>query len=130
MKSKGIDIDVTLGWWHRFRARNPQIILRKGESLSQAWLDATNRDVVDAYYALLYNILEERQLLNKPSQIFNCDETGVPLVARTGHVIVEKGLQHPYVATSGDKKNLTVLACVSATAYVLPPIIIFDRKKN
>ena len=105
--------------------RNPPIILRKGESLSQALLDATNRDVVDAYYALLYNVLEERQLLNKPGQIFNCDETGVPLVAHTGQDIVEKGLHHPYVATSGDKKYLTVLACVSATGYVIPPTIIF-----
>jgi len=32
------------------------------------------------------------------------------------------------VITSGDKTNVTVLACVSASGYALPPMIIFNRK--
>ena len=103
--------------------------MRQAEPLAQVRLNATKREVVDAYYLNLHRILEEENLFEKPGQIFNCDETGVPLNPRTGRVIVERGCSHPYVATSGDKTQLTVLACVSATGYVLPPTVVLDRKK-
>ncbi|XP_065837914.1 uncharacterized protein [Oscarella lobularis] len=128
-RKSAAEITVGLGWWQRFRERHPQIALRQAEPLAQVRLNATKREVVDAYYLNLHRILEEENLFEKPGQIFNCDETGVPLNPRTGRVIVERGCSHPYVATSGDKTQLTVLACVSATGYVLPPTVVLDRKK-
>ena len=32
------------------------------------------------------------------------------------------------VFTSGDKTNVTVLACISASGYALPPMITFNGK--
>ena len=43
-------------------------------------------------------------------------------------VIVPRGIKHPTSITSGNKAQITVLACVSASGYALPPLVIFDRK--
>eukprot|EP00118_Oscarella_pearsei_P023799 m.289493 g.289493 ORF g.289493 m.289493 type:complete len:291 (+) comp40715_c2_seq20:875-1747(+) len=128
MKCEGRCVQITDGWWRRFKARHPRLSLRKGESLSHVRLLATSRQVLDNYYEHLCSILVDSDIMTKPERIFNCDETGVSLEAATGRVIVEKGTAHPYLATSGDKKQITVLASVSASGSIHPPMIIFDRK--
>ena len=37
-------------------------------------------------------------------------------------------INHPYTVTSGDKAQITVLACGNAAGSSIPPMIIFDRK--
>ena len=58
----------------------------------------------------------------------NCDESGFPLDPAPPKVAVIKGQKHPYNVSSGDKAQITVLACCSAGGYVIPPFIIFDLK--
>ena len=36
-------------------------------------------------------------------------------------------MQNPSAIGSGDKSQITVLACCSAAGYVLPPFVILDR---
>ena len=43
-------------------------------------------------------------------------------------MIAVKGQKHPRAITSGNKKQITVLACASAASYTLPPLVIFVRK--
>ena len=126
--AKGLDVQVTEDWWERFRARHPNLTLRKGEPLSRARMKVTDRSVLDRYYDLLYHILVSNDLLNKPAQIFNCDETGIPLCHKTGKVITDKKQKHPYTVTSGDKTQITVLACGNEAGYAIPPMVIYDRK--
>jgi len=48
------------------------------------WLDAMNkREALEKYFSLLKRTLEENDLMNKPSQIYNIDESGVPLDHRS-----------------------------------------------
>ena len=58
-------------------------------------------------------------------EIFNCDETGLPLEHTPPCVVSIKGQKHLRAATSGYKKNITVMACCNV---VIPPLIIFRRK--
>lgn len=60
------------------------------------------------------------------SRIFNLDESGIPLQHRPGKRIALKGQKHVIVTTSGNKANITVLACVSASGFVMPPMVIFN----
>ncbi len=39
------------------------------------------------------------------------------------------GLRYLNMTTSGNKAQLTVLACVSAAGYAIPPMILFDRRR-
>ena len=58
----------------------------------------------------------------------NCDETGLPLAHKPPKVVAHATQKHPYAVTSGDKSQITILACASASGYTIPPMIIFDRK--
>ena len=64
-------------------------------------------------------------------QVFNCDETGLSVVHRPGKVMAEVRRRNVYAVTSGEKgKTHTVVSCVSASGYVLPPMMIYPRKQS
>ena len=56
-------------------------------------------------------------------QVYNCDETGVSIVHKSGKVLAKLGRRNVYAITSAEKgKTHTILSCVSASGYVLPPM--------
>jgi len=119
---------VSHGWWDRFRARHPHLSLRTGESLAYVHAVSTSRPILDKYFDLLEEVFSQNHLQDRPGRIFNLDESGLLLQHRPGRRIGMKGQRHVNVITSGSKTNITVLACVSASGYALPPMIIFNRK--
>jgi len=55
-------------------------------------LDAMkDREVLENYFSLLKSTLEENELMDKPSQIYNLDESGVLLDHRLPYVLTKKG---------------------------------------
>lgn len=98
------------------------------EKLSYARTVATDPIVINHYFDLLVKSLYENDLLECPSQIFNCDETGLPLEHTPSSVIGIRGQKHPWALTSGDKKQITVLGCVNAAGNAIPPLVIHARK--
>jgi hypothetical protein len=73
---------VTDGWWRRFMERQPELSLRRGDPTAHVRMDATNKATIDAYYDLLHETLEAHKLLDNPAQIYNIDESGMPLDPR------------------------------------------------
>lgn len=63
-------------------------------------------------------ILEKYRLKDKPSQLHNCDESGMPLPK----IIAIKGRQ----ITSGKTQ---ILSSVSAAGKTMPPMVVFTGKK-
>lgn len=60
-------------------------------------------------------------LIAKPSQIFDSDETGVTIVHKPSKVVAHIGRRNvPSLTSAGKGKMHTVLACVSANGQVLP----------
>ena len=131
MKKRGtLCAPVTKGWWESFRKRHPQLSLRSPETLSYARAVASSRDIVDDYFDLLQETMIQNGLSNKPALIFNCDESGFPLSPNAvGKLIALRGQKHFWVNSSSEKAQITVLACASASGYILPPMIIYDRKR-
>ena len=125
---KGYHGTVSYGWWDSFRKRHPDISLRKAEPLAHPRVICNTPEVINKYFDLLEETLVENDLLEKPCQIFNCDESGFPLDPTAPIVVVARGQKHPYSISSGDKTQITVLVCCSAGGYVIPPFIIYDRK--
>jgi len=116
---QGIEtVNVTQGWW-KFRHRHPKLSLRSAESLAFHRAISVTTEVVDNYFDLLEETLHQNDLLSKPSLIFNCDESGMPLSHRPGHCIARKGQKHVTPAVSGNKSQITILACASATGGIL-----------
>ena len=76
---------------------------------------------------MLEETIHKNGLTNRPAQIFNCNETGLPLTHKPLKVFVHVGQKHPYAVTSNEKAQITVLACRSAAGYCIPPMVVFDR---
>ncbi len=125
--SKDISTNVSNGWWERYVQRHPHIRLRAAVPLSLARAMASDRDVLNRYFDMLEDCLRSNEILNRPSCIFNCDETGVPLNPQSLKVVTEKGAKHPSYISSGCKIQVTVMACTCAAGYAIPPLVIFDR---
>ena len=125
---KGIDANVSNGWWERFCQRHPSITLRAAVPFSLARAMATDSEVLNKYFDMLEECLQHNKIFDTPGQIFNCDETGLPLNPMCLKVVDKVGSKNPSFITSGDKSQLTVLACCSAAGYAIPPFVIFDRK--
>ena len=92
VEAKGFHQQLSLGWWDRFRHRHQEkLTIKEGESLSCARLAATDKVVIDRNYDLLETTLLENDLMNKPMQNFNADETGMPLGQKAERLsLVEK----------------------------------------
>ena len=128
VNDKGRDAKVTNGWWESFKKRHPDLSLRNPEPLAHQRAVSCSHKAISKYFDLLERSVKDNNLSNKPSQIFNCDESGFPLDPSSPKVVVPKGAKHPYAVKSGNKAQVTVLACCSASGYVIPPLVIFDRK--
>ena len=75
---------------------------------------------------LLHQTLIEHDLADKSNKIFNLDESGMPLDPCPPKVITQNGVKHSVSITTGDKAQITTLACCSAAGYVIPPLVMFD----
>jgi len=63
-------------------------------------------------------------------QIFNVDETGVSIVHKVGKVTTQIGCKNVWSITSGENgKTHIVVTSVSASGYVIPPMMICPRKQ-
>jgi len=83
---------------------------------------------LDNYYITLKNVPTENNLIDKPGQIYNIDESGIPLDHRSPHVIARKGQRKVRYCTSGNKSQIMLVACINAIGQTMPPFIIFDAK--
>ena len=66
--------------------------------------------------------LTDNDLIGKLAQIFNMDETGMPLDPNPFPVIAPVGCKHVSIMWSDDKTCITVVACCNASGSVNPPL--------
>lgn len=72
-----------------------------------------NSEIIYDYYSKLNSLLEKLDLLNKTSQIWNCDETGLSYVVRPNKSIVSVGKRYVYKRSYAERGEIhTVLGCV------------------
>ena len=126
---KGKQLDkISSGWWNRFCKRWPQLRLRKGDSFPIVRDQATSYTVFKSYFDLLGETLVKYGIKDKSAQLYNCDETGMPLEHKMPKVIAAKGTKKVRQCTSGTKSQITVLACASASGQTIPPMVVFTGK--
>ena len=128
MSKKGISAPVTNGWWEKFCSRHPNLTLRAPASLSKARAEASDPTVMQRYFDMLEDVLMKNEIIDRPFHIFNMDESGMPLAPKSIKCVFKKGDRNPVAPSSGDKTQITVVACVSASGSCMPPMVILDRK--
>ena len=114
-------------WFDGFMARHPKLTIRKPQPLSYCRAVSSNKDTIIDFFGKLGAL----NLISKPMQIYNVDETGVSIVHKPGKIVAEVGHSNVYSITSAEKgKTHTIVTCVSASGYVLPPLMVYPRKKS
>ena len=122
-------VNLSNGWWHNFKKRNPSLRLRCGDSTATVRMAAVNPENINDYFDLLQEIFDEYDFHEHPEAIYNMDETGMPLEPRPPKIIAQKGQKKIRYQTSGQKQQITVIGCGSATGQAIPPFIIFAAKQ-
>lgn len=116
-------------WLSSFLRRNTELSVRKAEGISRARTQGMNIKEVSDYFDLLKEVLEKNELTDKPSRIWNADETGIQLNNTPGEVLAGKGSRDVQVVTSSEKgETITVLVCCNAEGQFLPPYCIMRGK--
>ena len=114
-------------WWLNFKRRHPKITLRKVDMLERSRAEALNADIVDEYFKLLSKTLDDCKLKSKPRQIYNCDETFLPLDCTREKAVTCKGAKNTYCQSYGTSEHITLLCCASAAGIPHPPMIIYAK---
>ena len=127
VSSRKTGIMVTMGWMDRFIQRHPEVALRTAIPLSHSRAKATDPEALMKYFKVLETCFIENEIVD-PDQVFNCDETGLPMNPLSEKVVAAKGAKHVSCITGGNKSQTTVLACSCATGTVLPPFVVLDRQ--
>jgi len=99
--------------------------LRKGDNTAHNRMDAVNSDMIEYCFKLLK---ETNELLNTPHQIYNVDESGVPLDPKALNVVTTRGSKKVYTRSTCRKGQVTIVAFSNAAGQFIPPMIIIDAK--
>ncbi|KAF0711074.1 hypothetical protein AaE_012276 [Aphanomyces astaci] len=113
---------LTSGWYKRFRQRHPKLTRRMAQVISHA------RNYVDlAAVERLFETMSETIAKNglTADRIFNMDETAFASRKKGSTVIALKGSQNVWAKTVTPNFHLSIVACVSASGSILPPLFLF-----
>ena len=117
-------------WFDGFTSRHPRLTSHSTQSLSRARASSANREIISDYFGKLGAVCAKLNVLMKPMNIHNMDETGVTIVHKGGKVVTEIGRKNVWSITSGEKGKIhTILTCVSASGFLLPPFLIYPRQR-
>jgi len=119
---------ITQGWWRSFRDRQADLSLRRGDGTANIRMDAVNEETISHYFSLLQDVMQKNGITNSPGQIYNVDESGVPLDPKAPNVVAKTGTKKVRYRSTGRKGQITIVACGSATGQVIPPAVIFEGK--
>ena len=110
------------------KSRHKDVVLRNPETLTHCRITGASDANIEIYFDLHEKTIYEAEINERPSQIFNLDESGFPLNPKSPKVMAKKGYKHPSSVTSAETSQITVLSCCNAGGYTLPPLVIFDLK--
>lgn len=89
-----------------------------------------NRTELQKYFELLEEVLTELSIKNKPSHIFNVDETGLKLNNSPNRekVVAEKNTSVQIITSCKKGGTISVICCVNAKGQFYPPFCVFKGK--
>ncbi|XP_071043034.1 tigger transposable element-derived protein 6-like [Parasteatoda tepidariorum] len=108
---------------HNLSAKKPSILERS------RFVASSNPFIIYEFYDLLEKELSSLNIKNKPSHIYNLDETAMFLDPSKTKAVGEKGSKLARATATSGREAVTVMACVNAVGERHPPLIIFSGKK-
>jgi hypothetical protein len=105
--------------------------MRITENYSISRIRACNQNVFNYYFELLRQTLENKNIMNEPSNIWNSDESGYQCQSGSSKIVCKKSDKNIIKATNNGEKNFyTVMTCCNADGVYLhsiKPLILFEE---
>lgn len=116
-------------WFYAFMNRNSHIINQRVETALELKRSQVTKEKMDAWYDRFRDFLLSIGLIDKPSKIWNADETGFNMGSNKSKVIgpTRRDLGVPHI--SFGKQRLTVMFCGSASGQMMPPFLVYPEPK-
>jgi exo-beta-1,3-glucanase (GH17 family) len=116
-------------WFTNFMQRNRDLSILTPEKLSYARIQGFTPEAANSFYSVLEMVCVANGI--NATTIFNMDESGFGTVLnKAPKVVAKKGIRHLSTATSGERGvNTTVVACMSAAGFWVPPMVIFKGSR-
>lgn len=116
------------GWWKSFRDKYPDATkLRRPDRMDRGRALYSTVDIIRDYFQLLKEHLDKGGYLERPQDIYNCDESIVDLNKCTQRVVVPKRMKHAHSRDVASSEHISIHCCVSAAGHAIPPFIIFKN---
>jgi hypothetical protein len=118
-------------FWRGYRKRNPEVKRLRTKLLPRNRAAVSPKDL-ESWFMDYEQFLASTALINKPSNVWNCDESGFSLSGKEGYVIgpANSKIPPPQITGTDSKQNITVLACCNASGVALPPFIVYPGKRQ
>lgn len=117
-------------WYYGFMARNASIVKPRTETPLEICRAKLTKDKVDAWYSKFREFLIAKDLIDKPSRIWNADEAGFSMGSISGNVIgPTRSGQVPHISGGPSKQRYTVMYCGSADGTIMPPFFVYPEPK-
>jgi len=112
-------------WFTFFMRRNPDLSILVPEKLSYARIVGFTLELANSFYSVLDSVCTANGI--NAATIFNMDESGFgTVVNKAPKVVAQRGMRHLSTVASGERGiNTTVVACMNAAGFWVPPMIIF-----
>ncbi|KAK3770498.1 hypothetical protein RRG08_049133 [Elysia crispata] len=118
-------------YWQGTKKRRPDLVIRTPQICASNRLHVMTRTVINKYFDDLEKLLNELDLAQKSSQIWNCDETGLQFSPDASKVIAQKGVRSVVARCSPSNESVTTLVCINAagtTGTAMPPLCVVKGK--
>lgn len=114
-------------WFLNFKRRH-NLSIKKPQSVEYARKKNLDPFLIYNYFDLLENTINQLGLQERPSQIWNLDESSFCTDPSKTKIVGQRGAPSTRTISGTGKQNTTVLMCCSATGEKAPPLIIFKGK--
>ena len=115
-------------WWYSFLTRN-KLAWRSPSALEAYRASACTKEKLEEWYTKFEQFLICHGLHEQPSRIWNCDESGFPLCAKSGKILAPVGSKTVYSSCAAQKTQITTLVAISAGGQIIPPMHIFPGQR-
>ncbi|XP_030751409.1 uncharacterized protein LOC115878935 [Sitophilus oryzae] len=114
-------------WFLNFKRRH-NLSLKIPQSVEYARKKNLDPFLIYDYFDLLEKTINELGLQERPSQIWNLDESSFCTDPSKTKIVGQRGAPSTRTISGPGKQNTTVLMCCSASGEKAPPLIIFKGK--
>ena len=111
-------------WWRLMNKWHNGLSLQQPEGTVAVHHQCIDPVKIGNYFAALKGIVE----VKSAEREWNMNETGLQLDEKAKKVVASKGTKYLHSRTSGNRKIITVIACINAARKCIPPHCIVKGK--